>query len=539
MAILGARPKFQAFQPGTTSPLAAGKLFTYVAGTTTKKNTYTTASEASTNTNPIILDSNGECNLWYGTGSYKLVLAPADDTDPPTNAIWTVDNFTASSDALADIVTGTSVGGFVNYINISNAASGSAPRITATGDGTDTNISLELETTGTGSVDVLAPLNVTGNTAVTGSLSSSAGATITGGLTVSSGGAAITGNSTVTGTLASTTTITAVDYVSVSGNASNAGSVRLYEDTDNGTNYTAIRGAASQSADNTVVLPSSWTDGQYLQCTVSGNTITLSTSNPATSASVPRYTLYGFQTSRDSGDTDHDIAITAGFCVGADNTTTISRATSIVKQIDAAWAEGSAAGGRASAISLTTNTWYHLFVISKNDGVTVDAGFDTSLTATNLLADATSYTTYRRIASVLTDASSNIISYHQRGDDFFWASTVTDYNSSSASTGNVTLSIPQDIPVLAKVNLYCNSDSAVGSNSADVYHKINVSGVSTNISVALSTNSGNPGAYLWRMYNAGEVLAELGNVGLVVSGTSPNVQIITSGWKDLRGKDGL
>lgn len=74
-------------------PLAKGLLFSYVAGTTTKQATYQDNTSGNPNTNPIVLDFRGECQLWLDTTkTYKFVLAPATDTDPPTNPIKTVDN---------------------------------------------------------------------------------------------------------------------------------------------------------------------------------------------------------------------------------------------------------------------------------------------------------------------------------------------------------------------------------------------------------------------------------------------------------------
>jgi hypothetical protein len=503
-------------------------VFTYIAGTTTKKNTYTTAAESVTNTNPIILDSNGECDLWYATGSYKVVLAPADDTDPPTNALWTVDNFDPSTDALASIITGTSVGGFVNYFNARNAATGNAPRLTATGDGTDANVSMEIETTGTGTINLLAPVNVTGNTAVTGTLTSSGAITATtggviattGDLTISSGNASISGT-LASGAMTSTGVVTAVDYVRVSGNSSNAGGIRLYEDTDNGTNYTQIRGAASQSADKTVILPSSWTDGQFVQCAVAGDTITLSTAGVGSSNTLPYYHLAGLNTAH-AADTDHDITIAVGQCKSADNGSDMTLASAITKQIDAVWAEGTNAGGRASGVSLSNTTWYHLFVILKNDGTTVDAGFDTSLTATNLLADATSYTDYRRVASVLTDGSANIRGYFQTGGDFYWKAVggITDYTTSSPSTGLKTLTIPQVYAVEAKILQY-NATAA----EHVVYH----------------TSGGTQASYAMAcypiQYASGDVYTTTGQIYLQASG-SGSTNIYTNGWYDWRGTEG-
>lgn len=86
----------QKFFDNNGNPLVGGLLFTYVAGTTTK--IATAKDQAGTlNTNPVVLDYRGECNVWLDqTLTYKFTLAPAGDTDPPTKPIWTVDNISAA-----------------------------------------------------------------------------------------------------------------------------------------------------------------------------------------------------------------------------------------------------------------------------------------------------------------------------------------------------------------------------------------------------------------------------------------------------------
>ena len=84
-------PKFKAFVPATNSLAVGYQLFTYEPGTTTKKTTYQDYAKSTANTNPIILDSNGECFLVLD-GLTKLVLAPDNDTDPPASPTWTFDN---------------------------------------------------------------------------------------------------------------------------------------------------------------------------------------------------------------------------------------------------------------------------------------------------------------------------------------------------------------------------------------------------------------------------------------------------------------
>ena len=68
------------------------KLFTYQAGTTTKQATYTDSTGGTPNTNPVVMNARGEANVWLDpTLSYKFVLSPSTDSDPPTDPIWTVD----------------------------------------------------------------------------------------------------------------------------------------------------------------------------------------------------------------------------------------------------------------------------------------------------------------------------------------------------------------------------------------------------------------------------------------------------------------
>ena len=84
-------------------PLASGKLFTYASLTTTKLATYTDYTGNTPNTNPIILDVNGQCDVWLLSGqTYTYVLSPSTDTDPPTNAFWTVNGIWGVNDPTAN-----------------------------------------------------------------------------------------------------------------------------------------------------------------------------------------------------------------------------------------------------------------------------------------------------------------------------------------------------------------------------------------------------------------------------------------------------
>jgi hypothetical protein len=94
---LSPSPKLQFF--GTDgNPLVGGKVYTYAAGTTTLLATYVDSAGVTVNTNPIILDTRGEANIWLTSAAYKFVLKTSTDT-----LIWTVDNITNIETFKADL----------------------------------------------------------------------------------------------------------------------------------------------------------------------------------------------------------------------------------------------------------------------------------------------------------------------------------------------------------------------------------------------------------------------------------------------------
>lgn len=110
----------------------------------------------------------------------------------------------------------------VNEFTVTNAATGNAPEISATGD--DSNIDIDLTPKGTGNTNL------------------------------STGGLELGGN----------------EVLSEASSAASA-SIQLYEDTDNGSNYMGLKAPAAVTADVTLTLPDGdGTDGQALETDGSG-----------------------------------------------------------------------------------------------------------------------------------------------------------------------------------------------------------------------------------------------------------------------------
>ena len=114
---LSPTPKLQFFDLNG-APLSGGLLYTYEAGSTTPLATYTDSTGLIANTNPIVLDSRGEANVWLGAAIYKFALYTSASV-----LIWTVDNINGSTFGVDAVGDGTTlafsvVNGFTAiYIN--------------------------------------------------------------------------------------------------------------------------------------------------------------------------------------------------------------------------------------------------------------------------------------------------------------------------------------------------------------------------------------------------------------------------------------
>lgn len=94
------------FIPGSNTPANGGKVFFYVAGSSTKQTVFKDSAGSVSHTNPIVLDSGGNipsgAEVWFTSGViYKVIFAPSTDTDPPVSPYWTKDNLSGINDVAA------------------------------------------------------------------------------------------------------------------------------------------------------------------------------------------------------------------------------------------------------------------------------------------------------------------------------------------------------------------------------------------------------------------------------------------------------
>ena len=270
-------------------------------------------------------------------------------------------------------------------------------------------------------------------------------------------------------------------------------------------------------------------DGTTDPVAESGATLRASIGVP--SLSNLRGYISGLHLSNDT-DTDHDIQFAVGVALDSTHAKMLVLTTGMAKQIDAVWAAGDDAGGLFSG-AVGNNTWYHCFLIEKDSDGTIDAGFDTSPTAANI---PVGYSAYRRVGSVLTNGTANIIGFKHLQDRFLWDDPPLDINSAtiSGTTALHTLSVPPDVRVVAIFNFSCYraaGDATVYFNTPDVNDE-------TAAVAAAPLGAG----------RGDEAAAQAMGTAYILTNTSKQIQaaaddagrtleIATLGWIDFRGSN--
>lgn len=259
--------------------------------------------------------------------------------------------------------------------------------------------------------------------------------------------------------------------------------------------------------------------------------LTVSTSNLPSWATLQTMDFTGFEMSN-AADTDHDITIGIGSGWSSNAASTdrhfIRLAGALTKRIDAAWAVGTGQGGLDTG-AVGNSSWYHLWVIRTDSGTT-DVLFSLSATAPTMPSN---YTKKRRIGSVLTDGSANILQFTQVGDHFLWNDPPLDLDASAVTTARTTatLSVPTGFKMLATINVMMTNASAT-----ELY-------VSSSATDEAPSTSAAPLAQ-FRCTAGG---TEVGQITTMTSTTSTvfvragaastTVRIATLGWQDRRGRD--
>jgi hypothetical protein len=114
------------FFTNTGAVLTGGKLYTYLAGTTTPAVTYTTSAGTVARTNPVVLDSAGRVpssgEIWLSPVAYKFILKDSNDVLIATYdnifgiGATSVANYTGNGSTVNYSVSGNVVSAYINGV---------------------------------------------------------------------------------------------------------------------------------------------------------------------------------------------------------------------------------------------------------------------------------------------------------------------------------------------------------------------------------------------------------------------------------------
>jgi len=222
----------------------------------------------------------------------------------------------------------------------------------------------------------------------------------------------------------------------------------------------------------------------------------------------------GFILSNNTTDAANDLDISAGICISEDGSETIIELTSaLTKQLDAAdFVAGTNQGGKPSALTETSSTWYHVFAIVKDSDASVDVYFDTSITAANI---PSGYTAYCLLGSIFNDSGSTIQQFIQTKNLFMW-DAITSVGSFSG-TGNQSVHVPPGRKVQAVI---MGRISLTGTDSAGfAYGLISDPDISETVNATQAHN----------------LVTEGDSVGSVVLGTTGHqMEVLTNASQELK-----
>lgn len=472
------------FWDANGDPVPVGsKLYTYVAGTTTPKPTYTNQGGGSTNPNPLDLDGADGDDIWFD-GAYKIDVKDADGVSLPgypidNVVVYDLLDWSDLTATIADLnATDTSVKSVTDSIYALIASDRGKTLLCDTTSNAITINLLSAVVATNGYEVTIKKSNVSPTNFVT--IDGNNSETIEGRLTfilydqndvvtilcdgnnwrVKS--AVIRGNVQYISTTY-TTTISDInktlvcsasaDYTVTLLSAATAGDGfrQIFKKSSDAFNIT-LDPAGSETIDDlsNFTLSSPW---QILSIVSNGTNWLIE--NNVGNAGVNKFAFEGFSIANNSGDTNHDIDFNTGDCYDSTSQVVITLSSTLTKRIDATWAAGTNQGGLFSG-TVAISTTYHLFVIYNPTTNVTDCGFDTSLTAANRPAG---YTYYRRVASLYTDSSANLVQFVNYKDQYLLDVPVQDYDVANPGTSAVTpdLSIPNDIKLGALITIFLTS----------------------------------------------------------------------------------
>jgi hypothetical protein len=263
--------------------------------------------------------------------------------------------------------------------------------------------------------------------------------------------------------------------------------------------------------------------------TAAGNVPLVGTQSATTSLAGTSLLLSPITISNNISDANNDIDFSSGVFQFSDGSGQ-AVATALTKRLDANWAAGTNQGGLDTGTK-ANSTWYHCYAIYNPTTLASDFLFSTGATTPTVLPSG--YTKFKRLGSIKTDGSGNILGFFQNGTYFFLKIPVIDFSGTSTTTlALVTLSTPLGIKTIAilSATIFASAGNTRGLRifSGDASDQ------------AVSSSCWN-GVYLASSGSTTDIITGSGNTLVPTSlssqvfheaSASASVSILTQGWID-------
>lgn len=229
---------------------------------------------------------------------------------------------------------------------------------------------------------------------------------------------------------------------------------------------------------------------------------------------------------------NNKITFSSGFCWD-DTLCCIIKSSASVKNLSLAFVENIGNGGLDIG-AISSSTWYHCFVIAKNDG-TSDFLFSTSLSLPTMPAD---YTYKRRIGSIKTDINGNIVSFKQNADYFWYKTQILDLSLTMVGTlppTDLITSVAPNTTGMFSVFLE-NSNANLPALYFTVYDKTN-GAISRNVAVVFGPYGQTLNDFLLNVDNVSKIRYGTTYIeaATIIANSTGILSLRTNGYIDKRG----
>lgn len=237
-----------------------------------------------------------------------------------------------------------------------------------------------------------------------------------------------------------------------------------------------------------------------------------------------------------SGGGSQIISVASGVSTSDDQTTTMSLASAFTKSFSN-WTVGTA-NGCLDTGTIAANTYYHIYEIMRVDTGLVDVLC--SLQPTNGTTTSptmpTNYTKKRRLGTIKTDATPNILSFFQDGDNFYKSGTVDFSSAVTVAIALTALNIPPGVVTKPIVTAQISGSNQTNPAATLSLAPAASSSFISTLGFQLPASATSVVSQVPFVVGPPSNISSQIFIGYTIAAGNPTGSVTTVGWVDTRGK---